>query len=229
MMTPVPDALAPALTAHALAELRAAADVAIAPDVRADYVHLLEAIPDVVLRDGPARAAEGGPLHLTASAVVLDGPAEHLALVWHARGRCWVQPGGHLEATDASLEAAVRREIAEETGLGAQTGPGARAQLRRVGPGPALLEAHDLSSTFGSCGGHWDVVLVLRAAAPADALPLRAETPGAPAPVWVPWPRTDGPRGGFARHVPLPPDAASDMPEILERLAPYLDTFATEH
>lgn len=227
-MTRAPDPTAPALTARALEELRAASEVAIDPAVREDYVRLLEAIPDAVLRDGPALAAEGGSLHLTASAVVLDGPAEHVALVWHARGRCWVQPGGHLEATDTSLEAAVRREIAEETGLGAETGQGADARLQLVGPGPALLEAHDLASTFGACGGHWDVVLALRADAAAAELPLRAEEPGAPTPVWVPWPRIDGPHGGFSRRVPLPADAASDMPEILERLAPFLDEFAAE-
>jgi 8-oxo-dGTP pyrophosphatase MutT (NUDIX family) len=210
---------APALTSRALEELRSASPVAIDPAVRADYMRLLEQIPDAVLRDGPARSAEGGGLHLTASAVVLDATAEHLALVWHARGRCWVQPGGHLEAADASLEQAVRREVAEETGL---------SGLQRVGPGPALLEPHDLASTFGACGGHWDVVFVLRAEQRASALPMRAEAEGAPAPIWVPWPRDPSPSSAvrFSPAPQLPSDAAADMPEILGRLAPYLDEYA---
>ncbi|PWH07067.1 NTP pyrophosphohydrolase [Brachybacterium endophyticum] len=171
-------------------------------------------------------AAEGGGLHVTASAVVLDGAAEQLALVWHGKAHCWVQPGGHLEAEDASLEEAARREVAEETGL---------QDLSLVGPGPALLEVHDLASTFGTCGGHWDVVFVLRAEGDAADVTLHPESPDGPAPIWVPWPRTETPGSlddsglpatGFSPQVPLPENAASDMAEILARLAPYLDEFA---
>jgi 8-oxo-dGTP pyrophosphatase MutT (NUDIX family) len=229
----VPETTAPgpAVPEPAATELERAVRAAVSdPGLAREYLALLRGTPHALYRDG-------GPAHLTASAVVVDAPGEHVALVWHLKGRFWVQPGGHLEASDTSLEAAVRREIAEETGLGADTGSGARADLRLVGPGPALLEAHDLASTFGSCGGHWDVVLVLRAEAAAEELPMRAEKPGAPTPVWVPWPRAENPEdpadaadtaGVFSRHVPLPTEAASDMPEILERLAPYLDEFAVD-
>lgn len=57
------------------------------------------------------------PGHYTASAFVLDARGHRLLLIHHASLRRWLQPGGHLEATDAHPLAAARREVAEETGL----------------------------------------------------------------------------------------------------------------
>jgi 8-oxo-dGTP pyrophosphatase MutT (NUDIX family) len=56
------------------------------------------------------------PGHITASGIVL-GPGRQIALVFHKKLQLWLQPGGHIETTDATLEAAVRREVAEELGL----------------------------------------------------------------------------------------------------------------
>ncbi|GAA1321548.1 NUDIX domain-containing protein [Brachybacterium rhamnosum] len=188
---------------RALLELAAARDAGI--DGAADYLSVLRAEPDALWRDG-------GPRHLTASAVVIDAPAEHVALVWHRKGRFWVQPGGHLEAGDPSLEAAARREVAEEIGLD---------DLERVGPGPAVLHRHALSAAFGSCREHWDVQHLFRAAAPAAELTLRPSDES-PEVRWVPWPLlSTGPERSVAE---LPEGTVEDMPEKLAAIARYLST-----
>ena len=57
------------------------------------------------------------PGHLTASGFVVSPDEAAVALVHHRKLHRWLQPGGHLEVVDADLEAAARRELAEETGL----------------------------------------------------------------------------------------------------------------
>lgn len=194
----------------ALAELEAARSPAVDPRLRADFLRLLRAVPGALHRDGDARSADGRRLHLTASAIVTDRDAEHVALLWHRKGRFWVQPGGHVEHDETSLEAAARREVAEEIGL---------TDLERVGEGPALLHAHELSPGFGPCGAHWDVLHLLRCPLPADRVPLRPSAES-PAVIWAPWPRgTDG-RHGAAE---LPEGTVADMPEKLRALADVLD------
>lgn len=59
--------------------------------------------------------------HLTGSAWVLN-PRRDKALLIHHRGLDkWFQPGGHADATDASLTDTARREALEECGLGQMT------------------------------------------------------------------------------------------------------------
>lgn len=55
------------------------------------------------------------PTHVTASAIVVDG-AGNVLLHRHKRLGIWLQPGGHLDAGESPLGAALR-EVAEETGL----------------------------------------------------------------------------------------------------------------
>lgn len=191
-MTAVPD------TRTALAELSAAVSPA-----RQDYLELLRSSPRALHR-------EGGPRHLTASAVVIDAPAEHVALMWHRKGQFWVQPGGHLEEGEASFEQAARREVTEEIGL---------EGLERVGAGPAVLHRHTLDSAFGRCEEHWDVQYLLRAPAPAAQLPLTASVES-PEVLWVPWPLIDG--GPRRSSAALPEGTVADMPGKLEELADYL-------
>src|SRR5690606_26543384 len=57
-----------------LAELDAAAAAVSGPALAAEFRELLERSPGALYRTG-------GPRHLTASAVVVDAPAEHVALV----------------------------------------------------------------------------------------------------------------------------------------------------
>lgn len=65
------------------------------------------------------------PAHFTASALVVDEAMERVCLVHHkALGR-WLQPGGHLEVSDASVAEAALREAREETGLAVWLHPNA--------------------------------------------------------------------------------------------------------
>lgn len=191
-MTPAPD------LATALAELEASSS-----EASPTYSELLRRTPQTLYRDG-------GPRHLTASAVVIDAPAEHVALLWHRKGRFWVQPGGHLEQGETSFEAAARREVSEEIGL---------TDLERVGPGPAVLHRHALDAAFGRCAEHWDVQYLLRAPLPASQLPLTASAES-PEVIWVPWPLIDG--GPRRSSAALPPGTVPDMPGKLEEIAAYL-------
>ena len=55
--------------------------------------------------------------HLTASAFVLDASMERLLLIHHRALDKWLQPGGHIDATDPNILHAAQREVEEETGL----------------------------------------------------------------------------------------------------------------
>ena len=105
------------------------------------FLAALAAGPAVLRRDGP-------PSHLTASAFVFDTRRSHVLLCFHRKGLFWVQPGGHLEAGDRSIEGAALRELLEETGLGPEV-------LRDVRI--ADLDHHALGSGFGRCASHLDI------------------------------------------------------------------------
>jgi 8-oxo-dGTP pyrophosphatase MutT (NUDIX family) len=57
------------------------------------------------------------PGHVTASAFVLDPARERVLLILHGKLGRWLQPGGHVDASDASVALAACREVLEETGL----------------------------------------------------------------------------------------------------------------
>jgi ADP-ribose pyrophosphatase YjhB (NUDIX family) len=54
------------------------------------------------------------PMHVTASAIVVDG-AGHVVMHRHKRLGIWLQPGGHVDPGETP-EGAVVREVEEETG-----------------------------------------------------------------------------------------------------------------
>ncbi len=59
-------------------------------------------------------AEDGGPIHVTASAVVVG--ARGVILHKHKRLGIWIQPGGHIDEGERPEDAALR-EVLEETGL----------------------------------------------------------------------------------------------------------------
>jgi 8-oxo-dGTP pyrophosphatase MutT (NUDIX family) len=57
------------------------------------------------------------PGHFTASAFVLSPSRDMLLLIFHGKLHRWLQPGGHIDAEDADVLSAARREVAEEVGI----------------------------------------------------------------------------------------------------------------
>ncbi|MDD9207810.1 NUDIX domain-containing protein [Georgenia sp. 10Sc9-8] len=119
-----------------------------------------------------------GPVHLTASLLVLAPDGAHVLLARHRKARLWLQLGGHLEATDTDVRAAAEREGCEESGL---------SGLRAL-PTLVDVDCHTLGPGF-ACREHLD----LRFAATAD--PAAATTTSAESDDLGWFPATDLPAG----------------------------------
>lgn len=63
----------------------------------------------------PFSRALFAPGHFTVGAFVVHDDA--VMMVHHRRLGIWIEPGGHIDATDTTLEDAAARELAEETGI----------------------------------------------------------------------------------------------------------------
>jgi RimJ/RimL family protein N-acetyltransferase len=79
--------------------------------------------------------------HFTASAFVIDAECGRACLVHHVKLGRLLQPGGHVEAADESLEAAALREAREETGL--------ELSLHPHAPRPFDLDIHEIPERPG--------------------------------------------------------------------------------
>ena len=79
--------------------------------------------------------SEFEPGHFTVSAFVVSPDEGSLLVIHHAKLARWLQPGGHLERHDVTVEEAARREVLEETGVG---------ELRVVGTGLIRIDAHEI-------------------------------------------------------------------------------------
>jgi 8-oxo-dGTP pyrophosphatase MutT (NUDIX family) len=76
--------------------------------------------------------------HATAGAI-LAGPDGRILHIHHLATGKWLLPGGHLETEDTSLQEAARRELAEETGIGADT-------VTPVGDSPLHIDIHPIEA-----------------------------------------------------------------------------------
>jgi len=123
------------------------------------------------------------PGHFTASAFVLSPDGGDLLLIHHTRLDRWLQPGGHFDPEDVGLEAAVRRELWEETRVELDTGDGADVALFDLDVHP-IPARHDRGEPVHE---HFDLRLVLRAASRAVAAGSDAR-----AARWVPIDALDG-------------------------------------
>lgn len=104
---------------------------------------------------------EGGPCHVTGSAVVVG--ARGTVLHIHKRLHKWLQPGGHVNPGEAPWQAA-RREGHEETGL----------VLRHPGEGARLIHV----DVHAAAGGHEHLDLrYLLVAEDAEPRPGAGESP----------------------------------------------------
>ena len=79
--------------------------------------------------------------HFTASAFVIDAECARVCLVEHAKLGRLLQPGGHIEPTDESPEAAALREATEETSL--------ELDFHPVAPKPFDLDIHEIPERPG--------------------------------------------------------------------------------
>lgn len=92
--------------------------------------------------------------HFTASAFVVDEAGTRTCLVAHAKLGRLLQPGGHVEEDDASLEDAALREAREETAL--------ELDFHPIAPRPFDLDIHRIPERDGEAEHfHLDVRYLL--------------------------------------------------------------------
>jgi len=103
-----------------------------------------------LLAQGPAWQRSYLPTHLTASALVVSSDGADVLLTLHARLGRWLQTGGHIEASDATLRAAAAREATEESGISALelSAHPVRLDLHPVPCGPARTPAQHLDLQY---------------------------------------------------------------------------------
>jgi len=94
------------------------------------------------------------PGHITASAFVFTSSLHHLLLIRHPTLSRWLQPGGHIEAADASVLQAAIREVHEETGLANLLSP--------LGEAPLDVQVQDIPPTTSMpAHQHHDIRMLL--------------------------------------------------------------------
>ncbi|KNB54128.1 NUDIX hydrolase [Streptomyces caatingaensis] len=109
------------------------------------------------------------PLHLTASAVIVDPVGGRVLLRWHRRHGSWLLVGGHGDPGESDPLGVALREGREETGL------------EDLAPWPAARPAHVVVVPVPAAGDepaheHADLRFVLATGAPDT---VRPERPGA--------------------------------------------------
>jgi len=90
------------------------------------------------------------PGHITSSGLVLAPDGRRILIVRHRGLDRWLLPGGHVEPSDATIDAVAAREVLEETGLSVGEGRLAGADVHGIpakGHEPYHLH-HDLLFCF---------------------------------------------------------------------------------
>jgi 8-oxo-dGTP pyrophosphatase MutT (NUDIX family) len=121
--------------------------------VEARYVQRMEAL----LRGSiePFSRDHFQPGHFTASAFVLDPGGLELLLIHHGKLQRWLQPGGHVDLLDDTVETTARREVLEECGLDG---------LIRVGEGLFDVDVHAIPAHGADpAHEHFDLRFLFRA------------------------------------------------------------------
>lgn len=99
------------------------------------------------------------PGHFTASGFVASPDGASLLLIHHGKLDRWLQPGGHFETIDTSVEDAARREVFEETGVDG---------LTRVGSTLVRIDAHPIPQRGPEpAHTHFDLGVGFQATSPA--------------------------------------------------------------
>ena len=75
------------------------------------------------------------PGHVTAGGLVLSSDLGLVLLIHHRRLDMWIEPGGHVDPTDADVVATATREVGEETGV---------TDIVPVGGGVLTVDAHEI-------------------------------------------------------------------------------------
>jgi 8-oxo-dGTP pyrophosphatase MutT (NUDIX family) len=133
-----------------------------------EHLRRIRSLAEAMAR--PFERSVFAPGHLTASGFVLDPSRERLLLIHHRRLDIWIQPGGHIDPTDAGPESAARREIAEETGI---------RRLDQLGDGLLDVDVHHYPARPGGDPAHLHFDLRFGYAAADSHLEAGGEVHGA--------------------------------------------------
>ncbi|MBW8827282.1 MAG: NUDIX domain-containing protein [Acidobacteria bacterium] len=119
--------------------------------------------------DEPDPWSRSIPLHLTASALVLDPASGRVLLRWHAKQQRWLQVGGHGDAGEADPWSIALREATEETALD--------DLVPWPGPDPHLVQLVivEVVAAGGEPAHHHADLRYLLATARPDAVPAEVE------------------------------------------------------
>ena len=113
--------------------------------------------------------SRSSPLHVTASALIVDRATQQVLLRWHTRQQAWLHVGGHADPDETDALAVAVREAREETGLD---------DLAPVRPAPIHIVIVPVpASSTESTHEHADIRFVLTTARPDLARPEKPDAP----------------------------------------------------